>query len=393
MTHLPNADLPPVLAHGMDAGLAEPDWPPLTLSEVVALAPRYAALDGPLRIIWHSPRPFSAAARVQTVRGEIFVKRHDSRVRDVAALTEEHHYIAHLVARGYGVPQVHQNREHATATAMGDRIYEVYAASAGVDAYRDVQSWIPVGSQHDAAALGAALARLHIAARGYAAAPRRPRPLLASIDIISRVDLAAGLAHFLAQRPAVAAYLNAAGGTQPLLDALSAVHEPLIALLPALQPLWVHNDWHASNLFWSDNGPSRQVVAAIDFGLCNLGWAVADLATALERNTVAWLEPGADLGRAALARALIAGYRDVRPLSIAECQALPLLLSLAHVEYALSEVDYFHGVLGNDVNAALAYPKFLLGHIAWFAGPQGQAYVEDVRACAAAAAVGAGAGL
>ena len=65
MTQPPSADPPPPRAHGMDADLAEPDWPPLTLAEVRALAPRYAALDGPVRILWHSPRPFSAAARVQ----------------------------------------------------------------------------------------------------------------------------------------------------------------------------------------------------------------------------------------------------------------------------------------------------------------------------------------
>ncbi len=122
------------------------------------------------------------------------------------------------------------------------------------------------------------------------------------------------------------------------------------------------------------------MVAAIDFGLCNRGWAVADLATALERNTIAWLDPGDDRGRPALARALIAGYDAVRPLSPAERLALPLLMSLAHVEYALSEVDYFHGVLANDANAALAYPKFLVGHIDWFAGARGRDYLAALRA-------------
>lgn len=383
MTQPPSADLPPPQAHGMDAGLAEPDWPPLTLAEVRDLAPQYAALDGSLRIVWHSPRPFSAAARVQAAQGEVFIKRHDTRVRDRAGLLEEHRFIAHLRQRGFGVPHVLANRSQVTATVLGNYTYEVHAPVPGIDAYRDVHSWVPVRDVDDARALGAALARLHQAAGGYAAAPRAPRVLLAGIDIIGCVDLAQGLSRYLEARPVVRAYIDDQGGSGPLLEALHPAHASLVPLLPALEPLWVHNDWHASNLFWSDADAPRAVVAAIDFGLCNRGWAVADLATALERNTVAWLEPGDDRGRPDLAQALIRAYCAVRPLTPAECAALPLLLSLAHVEYALSEVDYFHGVVGNDANAALAYPGFVFGHIAWFAGPQGRAYLSAVRAALA----------
>jgi Ser/Thr protein kinase RdoA (MazF antagonist) len=383
------SDAGPALAHGMDAGLTAPDWPPLTLAEVQALAPRYAALQGPLRLLWHSPRPFSAAARVQTAGGEVFVKRHDGRVRDVPALLEEHGFIAHLRERGVGVPTVLENREHATATALGARTYEVHAPVPGVDAYRDVHSWVPVQDAADAHALGEALARLHAAARGYGAGPRPPRPLLAGIDIVGSADLGIGLQRYVDRRPALARFLAQAGGVAPLQAVLQAAHRPLVPLLPALEPLWVHNDWHASNLFWSEGGAQRRVTAAIDFGLCNLGWAVADLATALERNTVAWLEgdtPEAAIGRPALAQALVAGYCSVRPLTAAEVLALPLLLSLAHVEYALSEADYFHGIVRNDANARLACPKFLLGHVAWFAGPQGRQYLAAVRAQANAQA-------
>jgi Ser/Thr protein kinase RdoA (MazF antagonist) len=373
----------------LDAGLTAPDWPPLTLAEVQALAPRYPALEGPLRLVWHSPRPYSAAVRVQTAQGEVFIKRHDRRVRDVPALLEEHGFIAHLRERGVGVPRVLNNREQVSATALGTRTYEVHAPVAGMDAYCDVHSWMPVHSAADARAMGSALAHLHAAARGYRAPPRPPRPLLAGIDIVGSADLAAALQRYIAQRPAVAAFLAACGGTAPLLEALHTVHPRLVPLLPALEPIWVHNDWHASNLFWSDGAAQRQVTAAIDFGLCNLGWAMADLATALERNTVAWLQagaaPDAAIGRVPLALALVQGYCEVRPLSAAERLALPLLLPLAHVEFALSEVDYFHGILGNDDNARLAYPKFLVGHIAWFASEQGRGYLEAVRGAIASA--------
>ena len=384
----PTADGPP-LTHGMDAGHAKPDWPPLDLAELQVLAPHYAALGGPLRLAWHSPRPFSAAARVRAGEGEVFVKRHDALVRDVAGLLEEHAFIAHLRARGTGVPRVLANRERQTATAVGDRVYEVHALVPGDDTYRDVHSWVPARSAADARAMGIALARLHGAARGFAAPARPPRPLLAGIDIVGEHDATGAVQRFLRLRPAVAAFLQRTDAVQTLCERLEPWHAPLRPLLPQLEGIWVHNDWHASNLFWEGAPGARTVCAAIDFGLSNRGWAVADLATALERNTVAWLEAGplgsgaaarAPIGRVPLALALLDGYCALRPLSAAETLALPLLLSLAHVEYALSEADYFHGVLGNDDNARLAYPAFLAGHIAWFAGEPGRAYVDALRA-------------
>jgi Ser/Thr protein kinase RdoA (MazF antagonist) len=365
----------------MDAGMVAPDWPPLTLAEVQALAPRYAALAGPLRLAWHSPRPFSAAARVQTAQGEVFIKRHDLRVRDVAALQEEHAFIAHLRTRGLGVPEVLSNRERLTATVLGARSYEVHALVRGEDAYRDVHSWVPAHSIADARAMGTGLAQLHAASRGFDAPPRPPRPLLAGIDIVGAADLAGALEHFVALRPAVAGFLAQEGiTTAQMCEAMAPWHRRLRPLLSALEDLWVHNDWHGSNLFWDGAPGARTVSAAIDFGLSNVGWAVADLATALERNTIAWLEPGEAIGRISLALALVDGYCAVRPLTAAERLALPLVLPLAHVEYALSEVDYFHGIVGNDGNARLACPKFLLGHMAWFGGEEGGAYLGAVRA-------------
>ena len=66
----------------------------------------------------------------------------------------------------------------------------------------------------------------------------------------------------------------------------------LAPLLPALAPLWTHNDLHASNLFWSDAGPSEShahATAIIDFGLADRTNAVHDIAHAIERNIVEWL--------------------------------------------------------------------------------------------------------
>jgi Ser/Thr protein kinase RdoA (MazF antagonist) len=380
--------------HGMDAGTAAPDWAPLSIPDIGALAPHFPELSAPERLLWHSPRPFSSAARVQTAAGEWFVKRHDARVRDVRGLLEEHGFIAHLGARGVPVPAVRRSAAGATALALGSWTYEVHALAPGVDAYRDAHSWTPARSTAHARALGRALAQLHLAAQGYEAPARAVAPLVGGFDIVGSADLPRALDAYLEQRPAVTRFLDGAARDR-MLAVLGPWHATLRPLLPELGTLWVHNDWHASNLFWTDRSTEAQVRAIIDFGLCNRGCAVADLATALERNTIAWLdqpsegadggnEVARDIGRAPLALALLEGYASIRALNVAERHALPALMALAHVEFALSEVDYFHGVVANEDNARLAYPGFLLGHVRWFEGRHGREYLAALRGAIAA---------
>ena len=59
---------------------------------------------------------------------------------------------------------------------------------------------------------------------------------------------------YVAARPALAAYLAARTCREEALQLLAPFHLELLPLLPALSPLWTHNDWHASNLMWSDAG-------------------------------------------------------------------------------------------------------------------------------------------
>ncbi len=378
--------------HGMDARLAPPDWPALTLAEIASLAPQWPVLQRPLRLLWHSPRPFAAAALVQTGAGKVFVKRHDSRVRDAGALLEEHRFVEHLRAQGVPVPQRHADARGRTAADRGGNTYEVHAPAAGVDLYRDVPSWIPARTTAHAHALGRALARLHRAAQGYDAPPRPPRPLLAGIDIVGAADFAPALQAFVERRPALADFLARTGGMAPIAEVLAPVHAGAQRLLAGLERLWVHNDWHASNLFWSGTGTDAQVSGVIDFGLCNSGWAAADLATALERNTIGWLDlpreatlAAGSIGRHDLALALLQGYCAERPLAAQERAVLPALLALAHVEYALSEADYFHGIVGNETNARLACPQFLLGHVRWLQSVPGAAYCRALTQALAVA--------
>jgi len=146
-------------------------------------------------------------------------------------------------------------------------------------------------------------------------------------------------------------------------------------LLTSLEPLWTHGDWHPSNLFW---GADNDVTTVIDFGLSDRTSAVIDIATAIERTCVPWL----DLGRSSVkadistAVAFVTAYSEVRALSPAEFAALPLVLPLVHIDFALSEVDYFVTALDDHNRAAIAYDDFLLAHADWFTSHAGGALTD-----------------
>jgi Ser/Thr protein kinase RdoA (MazF antagonist) len=168
---------------------------------------------------------------------------------------------------------------------------------------------------------------------------------------------------------------------------LAALFAPWQHAQPALarQPrLWTHGDWHVSNLCWSGAGDDATITTVLDLGLAAANFALFDLATAIERNAIAWLE--LDAGDAAvhadIALALIAGYRQARPLDRLDVHLLADLLPVVHVDFALSEVEYFHAVTKDRHAADVAYDTFLRGHAAWFSTPPGQALLDAIRAAA-----------
>jgi Ser/Thr protein kinase RdoA (MazF antagonist) len=143
--------------------------------------------------------------------------------------------------------------------------------------------------------------------------------------------------------------------------------------------LWTHNDLHASNLFWSDLSESAQATAIIDFGLADRTNAVHDLANAIERNIVEWLVLVADPTHPEDVPihldhldALLDGYESIRPLSADEASALAPMTALCHAEFALSEADYFLGVLCSEEKAQMAYDGWLVGHTRWFRSSAGK---------------------
>ena len=367
------------LVHGMGTEWVAPDWSPLAVEEADQLLRRFAPLGGARRVLWRSPRPLSAAGLIESARGErVFVKRHHVSVRSAAGLLEEHGFLKHLATRRAPVVTVLADDGGETAISVGPWTYEVHTVGRGRDLYRDAISWSPFTSLRHARAAGRALAELHEAARGYAAPRRAPQPLVGGFTVFAADEPFAALEAYAAARPQVAAELARRPWRADLERWHLPFHERLRAHLAHLDPLWTHNDLHASNLMWERGAVST----VFDFGLADRAFAVHDLAVAIERNAVEWVElnrKGAHAVHEDAALALIEGYTHVTKLTDAERVALPDLLPLCHVDYSLSEIDYFRSVTGSAGNADLAY-RYLVDHAAWFAGPVGGRLLDRLRA-------------
>ena len=369
--------------HGVDGNDRPADWPALRSEEVKAVLAGYARARELRRIQWRSPRPLSAAAIVETGSGTLFVKRHHLSVRSARALREEHRFIDHLRCAGFYVPQVLRDVHGVSAVVRADWVYEVQELAAGVDLYRDLESWVPPPEAQHAVQAGRALAQLHQSAMGYQAPQRSTFILVTRDDLLQTDDPLATLEAQLPLRPGLANFLHDKKGWRRQFESVIVPRQQTVFKRINAQPrLWTHNDWHVSNLAWSDRGTSARVSAAFDFGLTSPTFALFDLATAIERNAIAWLEldSGDEAAHTDIALALIEGYRSVRPLASADLQLLADLLPLVHIDFALSELEYFHAITRSRQDAEVAWSTFLLGHACWFDTPPARALLDAIAA-------------
>ncbi|WP_462380301.1 phosphotransferase enzyme family protein [Pseudomonas sp. Marseille-QA0892] len=365
------------IAHGMGLDPVEPDWPPLETDEVERLLARFPALGPVKHLAWHSPRPFSAAAHVSTAAGDVIVKRHHGRVRTRAWLEEEQAFVRHLHSRGAPVAAPLRDSHGQHAIELGEWTYEVLPMAPGHDLYRHALSWTPFQSLKHAEAAGAALARLHRASEGFSAPARQTPVLIANLKVFGEAKPLAAVADWASGYPAVERYLTTQAWRADLEEALLPFQRRLQPRLGQLKPLWTHNDWHASNLLWQGD----EVASVLDFGLADRTFALFDLATAIERNTVPWLELDGTLSVSAdldAVDALLAGYARIAPLDADAVALLADLLPVVHGDFALSELLYFEDVVGSRANADLAY-AYLVDHARWFNAAEGRRLLDHLH--------------
>lgn len=291
----------------------------------------------------------------------------------------------HLRRKGAPVPRIYADGEGQTAVEIGDWSYEVHEAPDAVDLYADRLSWTPYLSSAHARTAGRVLAQLHVAAAGFMAPARAPRPLVASFSIFAKADAGAAMRAYLKLHPALDSSAMAHRCGEEALALLHPFHEQLRTYLPQLAPLWTHNDLHGSNLLWPASGAEDQAMRIIDFGLCDCTSAVHDLGHAIERSIVEWLQMNADSHSTDNLpmhldhlHALLEGYTSVRALNEAECAALTPMAALCHAEFALTEADYYIGILHHPENTRICLEDYLVGRARWMRGPGGQRLLESI---------------
>jgi len=178
----------------------------------------------------------------------------------------------------------------------------------------------------DASAVGAALARLHLAGRDFAGTRRD--------GIYTPAHIRARFEGFRASpdpelAPAIAL----------LADELAWLDDRAAARAAAARGI-IHGDLFRDNVLWA--GPD--LAAILDFEQASWGSWVYDLAVTIND----WCWDGGP--RADLAAALVGGYQRVRPLGPAEAEALPIELRGAAARFTVTRITdvYLPGIPGPD---------------------------------------------
>jgi Ser/Thr protein kinase RdoA (MazF antagonist) len=364
------------IAHGMQNDLVAALWPAIDDIEVRGVLSHYDVGGHDVeraRVSWHSPRPMSSAVLINVADQSFFLKRHHVDVRSPERLRVEHDFARHLHERGIPVPRVRSTLGGDSVVSRNEFFYELHEMAQGLDIYRDVQSWHPFASVGHARSAGRALARFHDAARDFAAPATEFEILTDSTQLVMSSDPMSELENLIRSRPALVQALT----SRNVLHDFARTHlrgiQRAAPLLRACTSQWGHGDWHPSNLMWGGEGPGATVTAVIDLGLANRTSAVHDLAVAIERSCVDWLDlsgTGIVVDFASL-DALLEGYEEIRSLDVHEWAALAAVLPVVHVEFALSEIEYFDHVAHQPRNVELAYDEYLLGHTRWFQSVEG----------------------
>lgn len=122
----------------------------------------------------------------------------------------------------------------------------------------------------------------------------------------------------------------------------------------------IHGDLFRDNVLWD----AGRVVAILDFEQASGGSLVYDLAVCI--NDWCWTgEP-----ELALIAALLAGYRSVRPLSAAECEALPIEVRAAAARFTITRITDVY--LARVANPDKDFRAFLARSEAWRGPALGQ---------------------
>lgn len=383
------ATITPNLGHGMGSDWENKDWLHITVPELHRLQSYYPCLQGSVKILWCSPRPFSSAVLIEVVQAlastgqtnlhPYFIKRSHRSFRRAQDILQEHAVLQHLASKNIPVATLITSNCGQTALEVGDWTYEVYEKAAGFDLYVDQQSWTPFFYTEHAAKVGSLLAKLHTAMQDFPELHgRSTRYLVSNQQLLESENIVTAIQQRIDNSPELSRYFADKNLDAVFLERIFQTHRKIKHVLQQATKIWTHNDLHASNLFWSTQSADANITAVIDFGLSDRNSALYDLAITIERNFIDWLAlehtSQINVDEAGLSAFLQAYCAEIHPQQ--DFSILPELLKIVHLDFAFSELEYFVGITQNLKHADAAYYDWIVGHVNWFFTEQGQQFIQ-----------------
>ena len=365
------------------------DWLHITVPELHRLQSYYPCLQGSVKILWCSPRPFSSAVLIEVVQAlastgqtnlhPYFIKRSHRSFRRAQDILQEHAVLQHLASKNIPVATLISSNCGQTALEVGDWTYEVYEKAAGFDLYVDQQSWTPFFYTEHAAKVGSLLAKLHTAMQDFPELHgRSTRYLVSNQQLLESENIVTAIQQRIDNSPELSRYFADKNLDAVFLERIFQTHRKIKHVLQQATKIWTHNDLHASNLFWSTQSADANITAVIDFGLSDRNSALYDLAITIERNFIDWLAlehtSQINVDEAGLSAFLQAYCAEIHPQQ--DFSILPELLKIVHLDFAFSELEYFVGITQNLKHADAAYYDWIVGHVNWFFTEQGQQFTQ-----------------
>ncbi|WP_048441620.1 homoserine kinase [Caenimonas sp. SL110] len=229
------------------------------------------------------------------------------------------HLMKHLARHGIPVPDPHALPKSATAdNPDGKLLHTVCGKPAAVVNKLAGKSELAPGVSH-CAAVGAMLARMHLAGRDY----NRMQPNLRGLAWLNSVE------------PQVRPHVDPA---QAALLATELAFQNHVAASPAYAALPrgpIHADLFRDNVMFEDG----ELTGFFDFYFAGVDTWLFDIAVCLNDWCIDLATGQHDEARA---RAFVDAYRGVRPLASAERQLLPAMLRAGALRFWMSRLWDFH---------------------------------------------------
>lgn len=357
-----------------DLKVVDAFWPSFTSNELAEICAHFSEVGGFEREVRPGGRPLTRSALIQAGHGAFFVKWRSGHTLGAEGLFAEHQLIRHLRAAGFPTPALIPTTAGETALAWADGWVEVQACAEGEDRYAGRHTWQPFLSPSDARAVGRSLAGLHRLTADLPVPTGIDRGCPAATPTRLSNPFPGSDPRAWSSHPEVQAFLAARPNWSEGIALLQPGWNEVAAELMDLPQGWIHGDPQANNHFFQ----GEDVAAVIDFHLATVAPRLLDLAIALDRNGLMWLEIMAGSVEAwdePSLRGLLSGYG---PLTPAEAQLLPRLLPLAQVDFALSLLTYYLTIERSEARAAWAWDVFVVGHAQWHASACGQRFLAEL---------------